>query len=100
MVEHIVNTSVDKVALIPLTHVTQPSFESDGYWIVKSQHHVNVAYKMKYSFIEYAGCTCEWALQGNVFTHQIVIILMATNVTQKDVIDYCGTWYKSKITKA
>jgi hypothetical protein len=25
----------------------------------------------------------------------MVIILMATNVTQKNVIDYCGTWYGS-----
>jgi hypothetical protein len=35
------------------------------------------------------------ALQGNLCKHQIVIILMATNVTQEYVIDYCGTWYKS-----
>jgi hypothetical protein len=81
MVEHIVNTSVDKVALIPLAHVTQPSFESDGSWTIKNQHLVNVAYKMKYLFIEYASCTCEWVLQGHICKHQIGIIFMATNVT-------------------
>jgi hypothetical protein len=26
--------------------------------------------------------------------HQIIIFLMATNVTQEYVIDYCGKWYK------
>jgi fumarate reductase subunit C len=25
----------------------------------------------------------------------IVIILTITNVTQEDVIDYCGTWFRS-----
>jgi len=77
MVEHIVNTSVDKMALIPLTHVTQPSFESDGSWTIKNQDLVNVAYL----FIEYASCTCEWVLQGNICKHQIGIIFMATDVT-------------------
>jgi hypothetical protein len=46
-------------------------------------------------FIEYASYTCEWALQGNLCKHQIVIIFTATNVTQEYVIDYYGTWYKS-----
>ncbi len=50
---------------------------------------------MKYPFIECLGCTCEWALQGNFCKHQIVIIFKVTNVTQKDVIDYCGTWFGS-----
>jgi len=45
-------------------------------------------------FIEYASCTYEWALRGNLCKHQIIIILMATNVTQEYVIDYYGTWYK------
>jgi hypothetical protein len=59
---HIVKMSVDKVTLIPLTHVIQPSFESDGFWIVRSQYLANVAYKVIYMFIEYASCTYEWAL--------------------------------------
>jgi len=29
---------MDKVALIPLAHVTQSFFESDGSWIVRNQH--------------------------------------------------------------
>jgi len=29
--EHIVRTSVEKATLIPLTHISQPSFERDGY---------------------------------------------------------------------
>jgi hypothetical protein len=59
VMECIVRTSVDKVALIPFTHVSQPSFEIDGYWIVKSQHLANVEYKMKYPFTEYSRCTHE-----------------------------------------
>jgi hypothetical protein len=62
VVERIVRTNVEKTALIPLTHVSQPSFETNGYWIVRNQCLANVEYKMKYPFIEYSGCTCEWAL--------------------------------------
>ncbi len=91
--DHIVKMTMDKVALISLAHVTQSFFESDGSWIVRNQHLANVAYKIRCLFIEYVGCTCGWALQGNFCKHQIVIIFIATDVTQEDVIDYCGTWY-------
>ncbi len=73
VVEHIMNTSVDKMALIPLAHVTQPSFESDGSWTKNNQDLVNVAYKMKYLVIEYTSCTCEWLLQGNICKHRLVL---------------------------
>jgi len=55
-------TSVEKVALIPFTHVFEPSFVIDGYWIVKNQCFANVEYKMKSPFIKHLGCTCDWAL--------------------------------------
>ncbi len=50
---------------------------------------------MKYSFTEYPSCTCEWALRRNPYKHKIIIIFMVTDVTQEDVIDYCGTWFGS-----
>jgi hypothetical protein len=37
VVDHIVKMTMDKVALIPLAHVTQSFFESDGSWIVRNQ---------------------------------------------------------------
>jgi len=37
VVEAIVTQSVEKVAFIPLTHVYQPTLESDGTWDVRSQ---------------------------------------------------------------
>jgi hypothetical protein len=79
----IAKTSVEKAALIPLTHVSQSSFEIDNYWIVRNQHLANVEYKMKSPFIEYLGYTCEWAIRRNFCKHQIVIILMVTIVTPK-----------------
>ncbi len=48
---------------------------------------------MKYSFTQYACCTCEWALWGNLCKHQIVVIFTCTYITQEDIIEYCGTWY-------
>ncbi len=87
--------NVEKAKLIPLTHVSQSSFELDGYWIIMSQRLANVEYKMKYPFTKYSSCTCEWAIRKNLCKHQIVIILMVTNVTQEDVIDYYGTWFSS-----
>jgi hypothetical protein len=32
-------------------------------------------------FIEYASCTCECALRSNFWKHQIVVLLMSTNLT-------------------
>jgi hypothetical protein len=79
----IAKTSVEKAALIPFTHVSQSSFEIDNYWIVRNQHLANVEYKMKSPFIEYSGYTCEWAIRRNFRKHQIVIILMVTDVTPR-----------------
>ncbi len=32
-------------------NITQPSFESDDFWITSNRHLANVAYKMKYVFM-------------------------------------------------
>jgi hypothetical protein len=45
--EAIITRSVEKAALIPLTHVYQPTLESDGAWGVRSQCLPNVIYAMK-----------------------------------------------------
>jgi hypothetical protein len=47
VVECIMKTSVEKVTLIPFTHVSKPSSEIVGYWILKNQCFANVEYKMK-----------------------------------------------------
>jgi hypothetical protein len=53
---------MENVAFIPLTHVYQPTLESDGAWGVWNQHLPNVIYAMKFPFTEIFCCTCEWAL--------------------------------------
>jgi hypothetical protein len=93
--EAIITQSVEKVALIPLTHVYQPTFESDGAWGVRSQRLPNVIYALKFPFIEIFCCTCEWALRGNMCKHQIVVIFTCTNISQEYIIHYYGTWYGS-----
>ncbi len=81
VVEAIVTRSVEKVTLIPFTHVYQPTFESDGIWGVQSQHFPNITYAIKFLFTEISCSTCEWALQGTMCKHQIVVILACTNIT-------------------
>jgi hypothetical protein len=93
--EAIITRSVEKTALIPLTHVYQPTLENDGAWGVRNQHLLDVIYAMKFPFTEIFYYTCEWALQGNMCKHQIVVILKCTNIFQEDIIHYCGTWYGS-----
>jgi len=95
VMEAIITRSVEEAAFIPLTHVYQPTFESDGAWGVWSQRLPNVIYVVKFPFTEIFCCTYEWALQGNMCKHQIVVILTCTNIFQKDIIHYCGTWYGS-----
>ncbi len=81
--------------LIPLTHVYQPTLESDGTWGVRNQRLSNVTYVVKFPFTEISYCTFEWGLQGNMCKHQIVVILTSTNITRDDIIHYYGIWYGS-----
>jgi len=62
VVECIAGMSLETVTLIPIMHVSQPSFETNGYWIIRNQHLANVAYKVKYTFTKYSSSTCEWKL--------------------------------------
>ncbi len=51
---------------------------------------------MKFPFTEISCCTCEWALQGNMCKHQIVVIFTCMDISQEDIIHYYGTWYGSR----
>jgi hypothetical protein len=95
VVEAIITRNVEKADLIPLTHVYQPTLESDGVWGVRNQRLPNVIYVVKFPFTKIFCCTCEWALRGNMCKHQIVVILTCINIFQEDIIYYCGTWYRS-----
>jgi hypothetical protein len=37
VMEAIITRSVEKAALIPLSHVYQPTLENDGAWVIRSQ---------------------------------------------------------------
>jgi hypothetical protein len=37
VVERIVKTDMEKATFLPITHVSQPSFKTNGYWIVRSK---------------------------------------------------------------
>ncbi len=88
--------NVEKVALIPLTHVYHPTLESDGAWGVQSQRFPNVIYVVKFPFTKIFCCTCEWALRRNMCKHQIVVILTCTDISQEDIIHYL--WNMVSIT--
>jgi hypothetical protein len=66
VMEAIITRNVEKATLIPLTHVYQPTLESDGTWGVQSQRLPNVIYMVKFPFTKIFYCTCEWALRENV----------------------------------
>jgi hypothetical protein len=66
VMDTIITQSVEKVALIPLTHVYQPTFENDGVWGVWSECLPNVIYVVKFSFTKIFCCTCEWAFRRNI----------------------------------
>jgi hypothetical protein len=77
---------VKKTLLIPITHVSHSSIEIDGYWTIRNQCIANVEYKMKYPFTKYPSCTCEWALQGNFYKHQIKISLKRMSLSIVNII--------------
>jgi hypothetical protein len=49
--------------------------EIDHAWMVWSQQHLNMTYKVPIPFTKYACCACEWALCGNLCKHQIIVLL-------------------------
>jgi hypothetical protein len=95
VVEHIMKVNIEKATLIPHTHVTNgidDSNETGHAWMVRSQQHPNMTYKVPLPFTKYVCCTCEWVLHGNLCKHQVVI-LTCTDLIKKYIIQYCGTWY-------
>jgi hypothetical protein len=95
VMEVIITRNVKKAALIVVTHVYQPTLESDGAWGVRSQRLPNVIHAVKFPFTEIFCYTCEWALRRNMCKNQIVVILTCTDIYQEHIIHYCGTWYGS-----
>ncbi len=82
-----------KVTLIPHTNVTHgidDSNEIGHAWMVWSQQHLNMTYKVPLPFTKYVCCTCEWALHGNLCKHHIVVT--CTDFIKENIIQYCGTW--------
>ncbi len=96
VMECIVKTTVEKATLIPHTNVTHgidDSNETGHAWMVQSQQHPNMTYKVPLPFTKYACCTCEWALRGNLCKHRVAIFLTCIDLTKENIIQYCGTWY-------
>jgi hypothetical protein len=91
--EAIITRNVENATFISFTHVYQPTFENDGAWGIQSQCLPNVIYAVKFPFIEIFCCTCEWALWRNMCKHQIVVILICTYISQKDIIHYYAMDY-------
>ncbi len=88
--------SIEKATLIPHTNVTpmiDDLNETGHAWMVRSQQHPNMTYKVPLLFTKYACCTCEWALRGNLCKHQVAIFLTFIDLTKENIIQYCGTWY-------
>ncbi len=63
VVEHIMKANVEKATLIShinVTHGIDDSNEIGHAWMVRSQQHSNMTYKVPLPFTRYACCTCEW----------------------------------------
>jgi hypothetical protein len=96
VMERIVKTSVEKATLIPHTHVTHEIDDlnqTSHAWMVRSQQHPNMTYKVSLLFTKYTCSRCEWVLCGNLRKHQVAIFLTCTDLTKENTIQYCGTWY-------
>jgi len=95
VMEHIMKVSIEKATLILHTHVTNginDSNKTGHVWMVQSQQHPNMTYKVPLPFTKYACCTHEWALHGNLCKHQVVL-LTCIDLTKENIIQYFGTWY-------
>ncbi len=96
VMERIVKMSVEKATLILHTNVTHgidDSNEIGHAWMVRSEQHPNMTYKVSLPFTKYVCCTCEWVLCGNLCKHQVAMFLTCINLIKKYIIQYCQTWY-------
>jgi hypothetical protein len=62
VVERIVKMSIEKATLIPHTNVTHgidDSNKTSHAWMVQSQQHPNMTYKVPLPFTKYVYYTCE-----------------------------------------
>ncbi len=78
VMEHIVKTNIEKATLILHTHVTHgidDSNKTNPAWMVQSQQHPNMTYKVAFPFTKYVCYICEWVLRGNLCKHQVVVLL-------------------------
>jgi hypothetical protein len=79
--------------LIPHTNVTHEindSNQTSHAWMIWSQQHPNMTYKVPLSFTKYVCCTCEWALCGNLCKHKIVILFTCIDLTKKISFNIMG----------
>jgi len=78
--------NIEKATLIPHTYVTHgidDSNETNHAWMVWSQQHPNMTYKVPFPFTKYVGCTCEWALHGKLCKHQVVFLICTNFIIKK-----------------
>jgi len=92
----LVVANVEKVSQILYINVFPPTFEvddGDNLWWVWSQQHLGVTYKIHAPFTKYISGTCEWALKGNFYKHQVIILLTYTDLPSKNIIEYYSTYF-------
>ncbi len=93
VVERIVKTNIQKATLIPHTNATHgidDSNKNSHAWMVWSEQHPNMTYKVPLPFTKYVYCTCEWALRGNLCKHQVAIFLTCTDFIKKISFNIVG----------
>jgi hypothetical protein len=80
--------------MLCISHGIDDLKEIGHAWMVRSQQHQNMTYKVPLFFTKYACCTCEWVLHGNLCKHQVAIFLTCTDLTKRNIIQYYGTWFR------
>ncbi len=93
--ETIITQSVEKATLIPLTHVYQPTLESDGTWGVQNQRLPNVIYTVEFPFTKifvahvnehYEGTCVNTKLQS--FSHAQTFLKKISFITMEHGMDH------------
>ncbi len=91
VMECIVKMNVEKATLIlhtNITHGIDDSNKTNHAWMLRSQQHPNMTYKVPFPFTKYICYTCEWALRGNLCKHQVTIFLTCTNLIKENIVGH------------
>ena len=102
LIGFVLNKSVEKIVESDILHAKQIVLQdivsladASIIWKVASQSIVGRWYDIPEPYTQYACCSFEWSIRGNMYKHQLAILKVSTNLSWSVILEFLGTFYGS-----